>query len=256
MKYLRKIGSWLLFVIAAGVALQVFFLARIALMTQVNPESSAFMRSEAWRLGRASLGSDKSMQWSAQWASYDLVSNQLKRAVVTAEDARFTQHNGFEWNAMESAWRKNAKRMAQAGQAEGRQKQKAKTAPKRAQVRLVGGSTISQQLAKNLFLSGERSYLRKAQEFVLTIMLEAVLSKERILEIYLNTAEWGNGVFGARAAAQHYYKKPLNKLSSYQSAQLASMLPRPKFYDARRDSVALASKTRRVQARMASATIP
>ncbi|GAA6141452.1 monofunctional biosynthetic peptidoglycan transglycosylase [Hydrogenophaga sp. 5NK40-0174] len=252
-KYLGIIGSWLLFVLAAGVALQVFFLARIGMMTVVDPQSTSFMRSEAWRLGRSSIGEGTPMTWSAQWANYDEVSASLKRAVVAAEDARFTEHNGFEWNAMESAWRKNAKRMAQANAGA---KNKPKTRPAQASVRLVGGSTISQQLAKNLFLSGERSYLRKGQEFVLTVMLEGLLSKERILEIYLNTAEWGEGVFGAKAAAQHYYKRSPGKLSSYQSAQLASMLPRPKFYDSRRDSVALSGKARRVQGRMGAAAIP
>jgi monofunctional glycosyltransferase len=120
----------------------------------------------------------------------------------------------------------------------------------------VGGSTITQQLAKNLFLSGERTYLRKGQEIVLTFMLEALLSKERILEIYLNSVEWGEGIFGAEAAAQYYFKKPAARLSAYEAARLAVMLPRPKFFEMTPGSGYLASRTQTILARMGDAELP
>src|SRR5690606_38120888 len=133
----------------------------------------------------------------------------LKRAVIASEDARFTEHVGVDWSAIESAFEKNAERGRIA----------------------FGGSTITMQLAKNLFLSGERSYLRKAQEVLITWMLEAVMSKRRILEIYLNVVEWGQGVFGAEAAARHHFRVSASQLRPAQAARLAAMLPRPRYYD-------------------------
>jgi len=123
-------------------------------------------------------------------------------------------------------------------------------------VKIVGGSTITQQLAKNLFLSGERTLLRKGQELVLTLLLEALLGKERILEIYLNSVEWGEGVFGAEAAAQHYYRKPAARLSAYEAARLAVMLPRPKYFETRPNSGYLASRAGTIVARMGGVELP
>ena len=135
-----------------------------------------------------------------------------------AEDAKFTEHDGFDWEGIQRAMDKNQRRG-----------------------RIVsGGSTITQQLAKNLFLSGERSAWRKAQEAAITAMLEAVMSKRRIFEIYLNVAEWGENVFGAEAAAQHYFGVKAADLSEDQAAHLAAMLPRPRYYDRNRDSAYLA----------------
>src|SRR5690606_30521588 len=121
---------------------------------------------------------------------------------------------------------------------------------------VAGGSTITQQLAKNLFLSGERSYVRKAQEVVITYMLEFWMEKERILEIYLNSVEWGVGVFGAEAAARHYYGVSAASLTSYQAARLAVMLPNPRYYDVNRGSSYLARRTDLILRRMNSATLP
>jgi len=150
-----------------------------------------------------------------------------------------------DWDALEKAWAKNAK-------AEQRAEQRKTTKPPK----IVGGSTITQQLAKNLFLSGERTLLRKGQEFVLTMLLEHLLSKQRILEIYLNSVEWGEGVFGAEAAAQHYFRKPASKLSAYEAARLAVMLPRPKFFEKTPNSGYLSSRAGTIVARMPDAQLP
>ena len=128
--------------------------------------------------------------------------------------------------------------------------------PRPAPPKIVGGSTITQQLAKNLLLSGERTLLRKGQEFVLTFALEMMLCKERILEIYLNSVEWGEGVFGAEAAARHYYRKSASQLSAYEAARLAVMLPRPKYFEKLPNSGYLASRASTIVARMRDAELP
>ena len=120
----------------------------------------------------------------------------------------------------------------------------------------MGGSTITQQLAKNLFLSGERNLLRKGQEFAITFMLEALLDKQRILEIYLNNVEWGEGVFGAEAAARHYFRVGANQLGPYQAARLAVMLPAPKRFERRPQSGYLASRASTIVARMGAVELP
>ena len=121
---------------------------------------------------------------------------------------------------------------------------------------ISGGSTITQQLAKNLFLSGERSYVRKAQEAVITWMLEERMDKDRILEIYLNVVEWGNGVFGAEAAAHHYFGVSAAQLSREQAARLAAMLPNPRFYERNRNSAYLARRVPVILARMKQVEAP
>ncbi len=169
----------------------------------------------------------------------------LKRAVIAAEDAGFADHSGVEWDAIEKAWERNQRAEARAERQNEqlerrstRQRERAAEAPspRRVQARVVGGSTITQQLAKNLFLGPERHLVRKAQEFVITLMLELVLDKRRILEIYLNHVEWGEGVFGAEAAAQHYFRTSAAQLGSWQAARLAVMLPAPKRFEKRPNS--------------------
>jgi monofunctional biosynthetic peptidoglycan transglycosylase len=154
-----------------------------------------------------------------------------------------------EWEAIEKAWQKNAKAEEQAAR-------RAQLRPNARAPKIVGGSTISQQLAKNLLLSGERTLLRKGQEFVLTLALEALMSKQRILEIYLNSVEWGEGVFGAEAAAQHYYRKSAARLSAYEAARLSVMLPRPKYFEKLPNSGYLASRASTITARMGDAVLP
>ena len=241
---------WLGLVLAAALALQLFFVARIALMVVVDPQSTAFERSEAWRIasGKAPF------HWRQQWVDYDHISDHLKRAVIASEDDGFAYHDGVDWEALEKAWQKNAKSEAQAARLTGSPNQKNNRPAKLPKV--VGGSTITQQLAKNLFLSGERTLLRKGQEFVLTFMLESLLNKERILEIYLNSVEWGDGVFGAEAAAQRYFKKPASRLTPLEAARLAVMLPRPKYFEKLPNSGYLAERAGVIATRMGGAELP
>jgi monofunctional glycosyltransferase len=228
-------------------ALQLFFLGRIALMALVDPQSTAFQRSEAWSIATTSKDG---LRWRQQWVPYAQISEHLKRAVIASEDDGFVNHDGVDWDALEKAWAKNAKAEEQAA------KRAQQARPTTRPAKIVGGSTITQQLAKNLLLSGERTFLRKGQEFVLAVMLESLLSKQRILEIYLNSVEWGQGVFGAEAAAQHYYRKSAARLSAWESARLAVMLPRPKFFEKLPNSAYLANRSGTIVARMGSAELP
>ena len=253
---------WVGLVALAALALQLFFVLRIAALVAIDPQSTTFQRSEAW----AQLSTTGRVRWKQEWVPYDQMSNHLKRAVIASEDADFAHHGGVEWEAIEKARVRNARAEARAEERAARQaaaasrKNAAKTASAPAAAtkppKIVGGSTITQQLAKNLLLSGERTLLRKGQEFVLTQALELLLSKERILEIYLNSVEWGDGVFGAEAAAQHYYKKPAAKLSPHEAARLAVMLPRPKYFEKLPNSGYVASRAATIGARMGSAELP
>jgi monofunctional biosynthetic peptidoglycan transglycosylase len=215
-------------------------------MAIVDPESTTFQRSEAWR-----IASEKHrLPWRQEWVPYQRISDNLKRAVIASEDSSFAEHDGVDWDALEKAWERNAK-------AQERAAKRAAFVPARARPpKIVGGSTITQQLAKNLLLSGERSFLRKGQEFVLTMALEHTLSKQRILEIYLNNVEWGEGVFGAEAAAQHYFRKSASRLTAYEAARLAVMLPAPKRFERNPGSGYLAGRTSTVAARMVHAELP
>ena len=241
---MRRLGRWLLLVLVAGLALQLFFIGRIALMSVVDPQSTAFQRSEAWRI--ANTGA---LRWRQDWRDYDQIADHLKRAVIAAEDDSFASHEGVDWDAIERAWERNAQAEEAAAQ------RAAQNKPARP-LRIRGGSTITQQLAKNLLLSGERTLLRKGQELVLTYALEHMLTKRRILEIYLNSVEWGEGVFGAEAAAQHYFKKSAAQLTAWEAARLAVMLPAPKRFEKLPNSRYLASRTRTIMARMRSAELP
>ena len=250
-------------VLLAGLSLQIYFLARIAAMVVVNPESTAFQRSEVW-LVTAQTGA---LRWRQQWVPYADIADTLKRAVIASEDATFNEHDGLDVEALEKAWDKNARANAKAeeraaslaNRPAGRAAvARPNTAPAAAvkPAKIIGGSTITQQLAKNLFLSGERTLLRKGQELVLTVMLEALLSKPRILEIYLNSVEWGEGVFGAEAAAQHYYRKSARALSPFEAARLAVMLPRPKYFETRLQSGYLNARAGTIAVRMGGVEVP
>jgi monofunctional glycosyltransferase len=195
-----------------------------------NPDSSAFMED------RLEILQEKNPQAKLRhkWVPYKRISGNLKRAVVVAEDSKFVMHEGFDWDGIQKAYEKNLKK--------GRI--------------VAGGSTISQQLAKNLFLSTRRTPGRKLQEAVITLMLERMMSKRRILEIYLNVIEWGNGIFGAEAAARHYYGTSAAGLSAWQAARLAAMIPNPRYYDAHPNARGLARRTATVAARMRLAELP
>lgn len=242
---MKPLLRWLLLLLLAVLALQLFFVLRIATMALLAPQSSAFQRSEAWRL----VSEKDQLKWRQQWVSYEKLSEHLKRAVIASEDDSFVDHDGIDWEALEKAWQKNTRAETQAAK-------RATKPAKTGRVKVVGGSTITQQLAKNLFLSGERTLLRKGQEFVITLLLEAILSKQRILEIYLNSVEWGEGVFGAEAAAQHYFRKPASELTPLEAARLAVMLPRPRYFEKLPNSGYLAERAAVIAERMPKAQLP
>ena len=251
---MKALLRWLGLVVLALLALQLLFIGRIAAMAVFDPESTAFQRSEAWK----QISSPQPLRWRQQWVPYAHISDHLKRAVITAEDDRFTQHDGIDWNALEKAWERNAKAealsQAKAERLQAKSPNAAPVAVPAAKVR--GGSTITQQLAKNLLLSSERNLIRKGQEFVLTLLLENLLSKQRILEIYLNNVEWGEGVFGAEAAAQHYFGKSAARLAPNEAARLAVMLPAPKRFEKTPGSAYLTGRTRAIAGRMRNAQLP
>lgn len=261
---MRAFGRWLLWLVLAGIALQLFFVLRIAAMLVIDPQSTAFMRSEAWRLASESVTGDASWRWSSQWVDYESINPNLKRAVMASEDAGFVEHGGVDWEAIESAWARNERRQEQIEKRQAQIEKRLAKKPEAAEAaikaikpaKILGGSTITQQLAKNLLLSGERNLLRKGQELVLTLTLEALLSKRRILEIYLNSVEWGEGVFGAEAAARRYFGKSADKLGAYEAAKLAVMLPSPKFFETRPGSAYLSRRTATIVARMGDVTPP
>jgi monofunctional biosynthetic peptidoglycan transglycosylase len=248
---MKPLLRWLSLCLVAFVALQIFFVVRIAFMAVIAPESTTFERSEAWRVATEK----DALRWRQQWVPYRQISDNLKRAVIASEDDGFSNHDGVDWDALEKAWEKNAK----AEQRAAARKPSTKAAQPAANARppkVVGGSTITQQLAKNLLLSGERTLLRKGQEFMLTLLLELLLDKQRILEIYLNHVEWGEGIFGAEAAAQHYFRKPAAKLDMFEAARLAVMLPRPKYFEKLTNSAYLSGRAAVITARMGGAQLP
>jgi monofunctional glycosyltransferase len=243
-------------------ALQFFFFAKIVLMHVVSPQSTSFQRSEAWRI----VTSQGALPWRQEWVDdTTAMSIGIKQAVIASEDGDFVNHNGVEWDAIESAWNKNAKAeeraLLRAKKLQSKRKNTSAAtttvAPKTEKpIKIIGGSTITQQLAKNLFLSGERNFVRKGQEFVITQFLEWTLNKRQILTIYLNNVEWGEGVFGVEAAAQHYFSKSAKLLSNYESARLAVMLPRPKYFEKQSGSAYLAGRASSIMARMPESELP
>ncbi|MBS1169958.1 MAG: mtgA [Burkholderiaceae bacterium] len=229
--FLRKYLWWIiaapfvLFVLVQG-----YFFAQIWWWVDHNPTSTSFMRAQLAELQKK----NPNAKLKHQWVPYERISTNLKRAVIASEDSNFSEHEGVDWDALMKAYEKNSK--------------KGKV--------VAGGSTITQQLAKNLFLSGSRSYIRKGQEFVITYMLEFLMDKERIFEIYLNVVEFGTGVFGAEAAARHYYRIPAAALNAQQSAKLAVLLPRPRVYGKNLDSAYLSRRTNTILRRMGAAELP
>ena len=209
---------------------QVWLFAHICWWVKFNPSSSAFMDTRLELM--QNKNPDATLQH--QWVPYSRISDNLKRALVAAEDANFVDHEGFDWEGIQKAYEMNLR--------------KGKI--------VAGGSTISQQLAKNLFLSTRRTPWRKLEEAAITLMLESVMDKQRIFEIYLNVIEWGNGVFGAEAAARHYYQTSAAQLTAEQAARLAAMVPNPRYYDRHREARGLQLKTAIILERMNDAEIP
>ncbi len=230
----------LMLLLLCFIALQLYFAGRVAWMRLVDPGSSAMQRSEMWRMATTRGW----VAWAHEWVPSQRIGEPLKRAVIASEDAGFVDHAGFAWSAMERAWQRSQRAQSSGASAAG---QASKT---------VGGSTITQQLAKNLFLSGERTVLRKGQELLITMALEALLPKERILEIYLNSVEWGEGLFGAQMAARYYHRVDASQLSTQQAARLAVMLPAPKRFELNPNSHYVQARSAAIAARMGLVELP
>ena len=227
---LRWLRRGVVALVAVALLYQLWLFGWVLWWNWVNPDMTRFMEIRLAEL----RAKDPKAQLKKQWVDYARISPNLKRAIIAAEDARFVDHEGFDWEGIQKALEKNQRR----GKV------------------VAGGSTISQQLAKNLFLSPDKTPWRKAEEALITLMIEAVWDKRRIFEVYLNVIEWGNGVFGAEAAARHYYGLSAAQLGSEQAALLAGMVPNPRFYDRNRGAPGLGRKTAIIQARMPAAEIP
>jgi monofunctional glycosyltransferase len=226
----RMLAAVVLSMALLFVLVQLFFASMIGWYAIHAPSSTAFM---AYRMGE--LHEKKpDLQIRYTWVPYEKISRNLKRALIASEDSTFVDHEGFDWDGIQLAIEKN--------RAKGRT--------------VAGGSTITQQLAKNLFLSPEKTYLRKGQEAIITLMLEHMLDKERILELYLNVIEWGNGIFGAEAAARRYYNISAAQLSAEQAAKLAAMAPNPRFYERNMNAPGLRRKTGIILSRMPQVELP
>lgn len=216
--------------VLGAVLLHLYFAAMIYWWAMHPPRETAFMAEQMHELHRTNLHAELRYRF----VPYARIATSLKRAMIAAEDAKFVDHEGFDWDGIELAIEKNQRR----GHI------------------VAGGSTITQQLAKNLFLSGSRSWWRKGEEAVITLMLEAMLDKHRIFELYLNVIEWGNGVYGAEAAAQRYFGVPAARLTAGQAARLAAMAPNPRFYEHNPGAPGLNRKIRIIEARMPAADLP
>ena len=233
-QFVSVFSRWLKRLLLGAIALlllyQLWLFGWVLWWKWVNPDSTRFMEI---RLAELQL-KDPDARLKKQWVDYGKISSNLKRALIVSEDDLFVHHEGFDWEGIQRAIEKNQKN----GKV------------------VAGGSTISQQLAKNLFLTPSKTPWRKAQEAVVTLMIESVWSKQRIFEVYLNVIEWGNGVFGAEAAAQHYFGIRAAQLSPEQAARLAGMVPSPRLYDRNRAAPGLAKKAAIILGRMPSAQVP
>lgn len=231
---IRTLMGWLGKAVAVAIALvllyQLWIFAHVLWWIDHDPKSTAFMAAGLVRQQDKKPGAEL----RHKWVPYDRISTNLKRAIVAAEDGKFLSHEGFDVEGIEAAVKKNLK--------------KGKL--------VAGGSTISQQLAKNLFLTGERSFIRKGQEAIITLMIEATWSKRRILEVYLNVIEWGNGIYGAEAAARRYYKTSAANLSRDQAARMAAMVPNPRRYENNRSSRAYQRRVAVIKRYMGYAQVP
>ena len=227
---LRLLGKGLLLLAGLFLLMQCWYLAHVLWWKAFDPASTAFMEAGLERLQEKKP--DAELRY--RWVDYNRVSVHLKRAVIAAEDSRFLAHEGFDWEGIEKAVEKNLKK--------GRI--------------VAGGSTISQQLAKNLFLSASRNPFRKLQEAVITVMIETLWSKRRILEVYLNVIEWGNGIFGAEAASRRYFRVPASGLGPDQAAHLAAMIPNPRYYERNQSARGLLKRKAIIAARMVQVSVP
>jgi monofunctional glycosyltransferase len=219
-KIFRALFLLVLGVVVGTIMFEGIMFVRVLLLRNRNPSSTSLIDT------RISEAEAKGQQPKREqiWVPLDKISPNLQRAVLAGEDTNFLTHRGFDYEAIHKAWEQAQRDTAREAKAEGENDDWLPSLPdfKR------GGSTISQQLAKNLYLSSQRSFLRKGQEAALTVMLERTLNKRRILEIYLNVIEWGDGIYGAEAASQRYFRKPASALSANEAAFLSAMIPNPR----------------------------
>ena len=221
---IRRIFRWLflgvLGILVGVILYEAITLVRVYWLRNHNPSSTSLIDT------RASEARAKQQQPRREqvWVPLNKISPNLQRAVLAGEDTNFTSHRGFDYEAIQKAFEQGQREAAREAKREGEDDDWLPNLPEFKR----GGSTISQQLAKNLYLSSQRSFVRKGQEAIVTIMLERLLTKRRILEIYLNVIEWGDGVYGAEAAAQKYFRKPASSLSPNEAAYLSAMIPNPR----------------------------
>ena len=233
-----------------ALSLQAAFVLRIAVLALVEPTSTALQRSQAWRLAQRA-GTLRPPRWHHEPVALESIAPALPRAVIASEDSGFVRHRGVEWRALESAWRRHLHAERTTPTVQGGRHARQGMPP-----RVIGGSTLTQQLAKNLFLSGERTLPRKAQELVLALALEAMLDKRRLLALYLNHVEWGEGVFGAQAAARRHFGVDAGALDVAQSARLAAMLPAPRRFESEPGSPRLAARSATIRTQMPLVQVP
>ena len=235
---MRPAPRWLKFGLAALAGLlllwQGWYLGWVIWWKWVNPGTTAFQSQRLDEARQKNPQAAPKFELRRQWLPYEKISVHLKRAVVAAEDDKFVDHEGFDWEGIQKAIEKNQK--------------KGKV--------VAGGSTISQQLAKNLLLSPTKSFVRKAEEAIITVWIELLWDKRRILEVYLNVVEWGDGVFGADAAARRYFNVSATQLDPEQAARLAVMLPAPRRYERNPWSAYMNGRTQLIMGRMGAAEVP
>lgn len=216
----------LLIIVSIILVIQLWIFSSLVWWRTYSVDTTMLMRWTYW--------TDSSKPIQHQWRDYDQISDNLKHAIVAAEDAKFTQHQGFDIEGIKHALERNREN----------------------EHVVAGGSTISQQLSKNLFLFNKRSFLRKGQEAVATVMMERMWSKQRILEVYMNSVEFGDHIFGVEAASKHYFGKTAQKLSRDEAAFLAAILPNPKYYQNNRNDRRVVNKKRTVLRYMRSTQVP
>ena len=215
----------MLFLVVVGIVIGMviyegIFLVRVFRLRGNNPSSTSLIDTRA----QEAAAKGQQPRREQAWVPLDKISTNLQRAVLAGEDTNFVTHRGFDYEAIQKAFEQAQRETARQAKAEGEDDDWLPTLPEFKR----GGSTISQQLAKNLYLSSQRSFLRKGQEAALTIMIERTLTKRRILEIYLNVIEWGDGIYGAEAASQRYFRKPASALTASEAAYLSAMIPNPR----------------------------
>lgn len=221
---MRKVFR-LLFLVVLGIVVGTFayegiMFVRVFLLRSRNPASTSLIDTRI----REAEAKGQQPKREQIWVPLEQISPNLQRAVIAGEDTNFFSHGGFDYEAIQKAWEQAQRQSAREAKEEGEDDDWLPSLPEFKR----GGSTISQQLAKNLYLSSQRTLVRKGQEAALTVMLERALTKRRILEIYLNVIEWGDGIYGAEAASRRYFRKPASALNANEAAYLSAMIPNPR----------------------------